>query len=77
MLEFRWRQGWNGPHLHLRPAAADELFAIFGNEFMKHARTPAFLTSYDADRVHTGPRTPLNRVGHDSALGFEATPAET
>ena len=37
------------------------------------ARTAAFPTSYDADREQQD-QTPLNRVGHDSALGFEATP---
>ena len=37
VFEFRWRQGRTRPPLQLRPAAADDLFAVFGNKLKKHA----------------------------------------
>ena len=35
-LQFRWRWRRHGAHLDLRAAAADELFAILGDEVVQH-----------------------------------------
>ena len=35
-LQFRWRWRRHGAHLDLRTAAADELFAILGDEVVQH-----------------------------------------
>ena len=35
-LQFRWRRRRHGAHLDLRPTAADELFAILGDEVVQH-----------------------------------------
>ena len=57
VLEFRWRRRWNGPHFHFHSAAADELFAVLGNEFVKHCPTTAFLTFYVTIKKRAGPET--------------------
>lgn len=43
-LDFRCRRRWNRPQRHLLAAASDDLFAVFGDELMKHGCATPFST---------------------------------
>ena len=75
-LEFGWRRRRNRPHLNLRATAADELFAVLGNKFMKHDRH-SFLT-FSRRRTDSTTKKPHEQEQPRFDLGgSEPTPSKT
>jgi hypothetical protein len=75
-LAFGWRRRRNRPHLNLRVTAANELFAVLSNKFMKHDRH-SFLT-LSRRRTDSTTKKPHEQEQPRFDLGgSEPTPSKT